>query len=257
MDKLKLRPELVDLGRFAAKKIGCNIMIKKGRLEEGERLIPISQTDDGPQEIFTLNYDLTQSSPDYALAHDFAKYIRMAQAPRDKRLIPISTNKTIKRVIRQLRNEFKKADGSDPFNGQELKFYYLSLLGQLINTPGNFWITKWLYERYPKLKRESLKGLQRIFALKEIQLKLANAKKFPGIYLRSVNALDAVYALFLDELFGKIKFFKPYVGTEFEAIAVDLLKLNKKDRGYAGDIEAINVWSKVLGLKGWFIWVKH
>jgi len=255
MPKLSIVHELQDLIKQVIKETGYKVMIQKGgTLTNGIGSNVLSKFDCKKRCVIVL-YKPSLPSPEYALAHEMVKFLRVANAPQNKQMLVIPTKKNTRQAIKLMRSELNETSSSALFSENELKHFYLSLLGLLVNTPGNFWISKNLYN-YPHLKKESLKDLRHMFSTKEVKMKLDNVKRYPNTFLKAVVTLDATYALFLDELWGKIRFFKPYEGTEFEKLAVKLLRLNKKDKGYAGDIEVINKWAKMLGLDGYFSWKK-
>jgi hypothetical protein len=253
MQKLSLVYELQDLIRQVIKETGYKVMIQKGGTLTNSISANVLSKIDFKRRCLIVLYKPSLPSPEYAIAHEMAKFIRVANAPKSKQMMVIPTKKSKRNSFKLIQKELKEVDATMHFSEKELELFYLSLLGLLVNTPGNFWISKKLYEK-PQLKKESLKELRQIFSSNKIKMNLSNVKNYPNTFLKAVIALDAAYALFLDELFGKIRFFKPFKGTEFEKLAVQLLRLNKKDKGYAGDIEVINNWAKVLGLEGCFEW---
>jgi len=251
MPKTKLYSELTDLTKLVTKETGYRVLVQKGCTLTNRIGKKVLSRFDYKKKCLIVFYNPKLPSPEYALAHELVKFLRVANTSDSNQLLVMPTKKGMRQAIRLMQKELKETGFSTYLSEHELQLFILSLLGLLVNTPGNFWISKTLYE-YPQLKKESLKELRKMFSSKEIKMKLASVKRNPNTFLKAQVALDAAYALYLDKLWGKIKFFKPYEGTELEKVAVKLVNLNKKDKGYAGDIEVIQKWGKALGLDGFF-----
>ena len=135
-----------------------------------------------------------------------------------------------------------------------LGIFYDGPLTQLLSTPGDFWVNKWLYDNYDDLRREQRAGLSEIFEKAHQALGDHIKALTPRTVYNASNAMNAALADFVDELFGCEEFTRPYRGTEFTDIGARLRSHNLTDRGYAGDIETTDKWAGELGLEGSYGW---
>ena len=70
------------------------------------------------------------------------------------------------------------------------------------------------------------------------------------------NHINCSFAIAMEKLMGK-KYTKPYRKTPFIDLGTELadLVIRSDDKGFNQDIQIIDQWADMLGLKGWYNWI--
>jgi len=201
---------------------------------------------------FTLFYNPAHPFFNYEVAHAVLKMLRICKSRKDLPFSPGINQKTLAYASTRMIKELKLSNTKVKEKALPLmENLYYKLVDFLVQVPGNCWNTKYIYDHYPRLKKESLQLLDFVYKKKYINNDFALKDRLPSIWFRASNGLHCAFCFFIDELIGKRRYSKVYAGTEIEKLGFDLRKMITKDKGRAGDIEVMKAWVKVLGLKGW------
>ena len=202
-----------------------------------------------------IAYNPEAKSIDYAIARESLRFLRFLRAPPQQRLMLASDPETSgiaysgmeKDIVGKpgiLRDLMRKGFG----------YFYDGILKQMVNTPGDFWINERLYQDCPGLRGEQRKGLDEIFRSAHIRFGPEVEEVTPhGVYEAS-HAMNAALSIYADGLLHTERYSRPYQRRGFREVGKHLHDLNPSDKGYVGDIAAVNAWAERLDLKGWFKW---
>jgi len=163
MAKQKLWEETRDVIRGIEKKTGLSISVRASK-----KLIF------GPEKPFLYQFNKTKSRLtlwykddlrhfNYEIAHELLSTFRYSQGRKKGLKEPIVTQKTGTKAFKQILKDIKGFNQEDKeFVIDQFETIYISLIRQLTKVPGNCWITKHIYENYPRLREESIKILEGI-----------------------------------------------------------------------------------------------
>ena len=155
-------------------------------------------------------------SIDYAIAHEAVRFLRFMQSPPEERYAQISTREHRLRAFKQMDEDISgKAEQLKPFIRLGFDCFYDGILTQLVSTPGDFWINQWLYEEFPRFREELKKGVDEVFERARQSLNFRIKQLTPKIVYRASNAMNAAFALFMDDLLDLEEFSQTYEATDF------------------------------------------
>jgi len=195
----------------------------------------------------------------HLIAHECGHIIRMYKAPEEKRLIPMSNEKTKLYALKEIENDVNMLSQRAPFNKLYMpKFvdmWYEGLIKQLINLPPDVIIEKWLYDKYPNLRQYQSESINK--QLKEAITGLSDEVRelTPKKIWDSSNTMNYAFLRLIGLHFGT-NYIKPYHNSGFEEQGKKLAKLAEENYmdSYEGDVQVINKWAELLGLRSWFEW---
>jgi hypothetical protein len=250
---LSLRPETRELIALLEAEAGVPVHLQAGEPHYPARsAISFHLADPSRLAIF---YNPRTRSPDYAIAHEAARFLRFWRAPPEKRLVLGSSESQRAKAYQQMTDDIRHLPVAiRRLSAQAFPICYDGLLTQLVSTPGDFWINKQLHQDYVSFRGEIETGLSDIFRLAHQAMRPEIRAMTPRTVYRESNAMNAAFASFAGELLDRDDFHRPYRGTEFEALGQRLRQLNAMDRGYPGDREATDAWARELGVAGWYGW---
>lgn len=202
-----------------------------------------------------IAYNPEAKSVDYAIAHESLRFMRFLRAPPEQRLMVASDVETRNHAYDAMEKEIaaKPAMLRDLIR-KGFGFFYDGILTQLTSTPGDFWINERLYQDYQELRKEQRNGLDEIFHRAHISFAPEVEAVTPRLVYEASHSMNAALAIYADGLMHTAKYSRPYVRSGFREVGKHLHGLNPRDKGYIGDIAAINAWAERLGLQGWFKW---
>ena len=205
----------------------------------------------------TIAYNPHTESIDYAVAHEAIRYLRFRQAAPEDRFLLAGDAETRMRAFRAVEKEIERQPWAiREYTLRAFDNLYEGILIRLVSTPGEFWINHFLKEAFPAFEGEMRKGLDAIFERAHQNLGEDLEKISPPTIYRATNAMNAALANFLGELLSNENYGAPYAGPSFGNLGKTLRLMNNEDRGHAGDMEAADKWAALLGLRGWYKWIK-
>ena len=195
----------------------------------------------------------------HLIAHECGHIIRIYQSSEEKRLIPMSNDKTKLNALQEIENDVNALSKKLPFNQLSMpkvvNMWYDGLIKQLTNLPPDIMIEKWLYDKYPNLRPYQLESIKK--QLKEAIIGLSNEVRelTPKKIWDSSNTMNYAFLGIIGLHFGT-NFIKPYNNSGFEEKGKKLAKLAEENYvdNYEGGIQVINKWAEFLDLKSWFEW---
>ncbi len=132
------------------------------------------------------------------------------------------------------------------------------LLVHLRSIPIGLRVAAWLAQHYPELREA-----QQIVVLRELdEAKATLAPHIRGatplIIYRPIQAINAAYAFYWAEQYGRRELAGPYRGADFEADGRALLRIwHELPDDPLSDRALIDAWAAHLGLTGWYEWLPY
>ncbi len=132
------------------------------------------------------------------------------------------------------------------------------LLVHLRSIPIGLRVAAWLAQRYPELREA-----QQIVVLRELgEAKATLAPHIreatPPVIYRPIQAINAAYAFYWAEQYGRRELAGPYRGADFEAEGRTLLHIwQELPDDPSSDRALIDAWATHLGLTGWYEWLPY
>lgn len=198
----------------------------------------------------------------HIITHEAGHILRFYESAPDERMIPCSTKKHKDLAISQLSGDFEEMieKGIPPgFIIDSFDLFYGGLIRQLTSIPTDMRIEEWMADSYPWLHHVQEDALKSQVKESHAVMKPEIEELTPRTVYRASNSMNSAYAEFVSEMFGDRELSLPYQNTIYEATGRQLLNYikGKKDRGYAGDRDAINAWARILSLEDWFGWIPY
>lgn len=252
----QLRAECKDIIAAVERDTGLRVRLAPSERHYPARTVLSDYLANPTSDEITISYNPRWRSPDYAIGHEAARFLRFWRAPPGERCVLGSMPVTARTAYARMEQEL--GDIYPNLRQRIAKVFpilYDGLLTQLFSTPVDFWINKSLCEEYPGLHAEINAGLSEIFQNAHQVLQQPIRAITPRTIYRVSNAMNAAFASFAGELLGRADFARPYRGSELEEIGRTLRTHNATDRGHAGDKETTDRWAEELGVRDWYEWM--
>ena len=134
--------------------------------------------------------------------------------------------------------------------------WFHAMIKQVTNIPVDMRIEKWIFDNYPELRKSQEVSIDR--QMKECAAALSKRIQdlTPKRIYDASNHINCSFAIAMEKLMGK-KYTKPYRKTPFIDLGTELadLVIRSDDKGFNQDIQIIDQWTDMLGLKGWYNWI--
>ncbi len=194
---------------------------------------------------------------DHLIAHECGHIFRMYSVPLEDRKVPASNEDNKRFALKQIGEDLIKLSKTIPVDnlGQLSNLWFDGLIRQVTNFPVDMRIEKWIYDNYPELRKSQKISLDSQMREATHVLSKNISLMTPKKIYDANNCMNYAFAYFLESLIGK-KYSAPYRNTPYKELGSELVDIVMKseDQGFNQDIEIINQWTEMLGLKGWYYW---
>jgi hypothetical protein len=209
-----------------------------------------------------LTYKPTRDeSLDYCICYQCGFVLRLPETPPEQRFDFASA--TVGRD--QVRKEMVGSDGTlaarglDPAQAEQVAaMVFDGLMTHLRSIPVGMRIADWIYANYP-----ALHSSQHTTALKELAEAKASLQPeiramTPERACRATIAINAAYALFWADKYGRHELASPYSFAGYEPDGRKPMEIWRDvPVDAAHDRELIDRWAEELGLTGWYQWLPY
>ena len=193
----------------------------------------------------------------HVIANECGHILRLYDAPEEKRLIPVASQKTLGSYTGEMEADIRRLYQVYPPEKlmNLIMLWYESVLYQLTKMPSDIMIEKWLYRDYPELLPIQLKsiGAQNEKAVTTLAVDIR--KTMPGRIYDACNIMNYVYFTAMGKTFD-LNYVEPYRFTKYFARGEELISLMKPIAldSHEGDVLVINLWAKYFHFSDWFEW---
>ncbi|HOK05682.1 MAG TPA: hypothetical protein PK836_04865 [Syntrophales bacterium] len=193
----------------------------------------------------------------FAVAVACGHILRIYEAPRKERFIPVATRRSMAQFLWECEEELNRLSH---FFGREemmrlIPLWYESAIYQLTTMPPEIMIHKRLFDHCPELRSHQLKSLerQRRDALRALSPEVR--KITPARIYHAANIMNYVFFKLLEDHFH-LDFVAAYHRTVFIFEGGTLASLSKRigEDNHQGDRAMIDLWSTRLDLANWYEW---
>lgn len=194
---------------------------------------------------------------DHLIAHECGHIKRIWDVPPAERIVPASNDENKRFALTQIGDQLIKLTKAIPVEhlGKISNIWFHGIIRQVTNIPVDMRIEKWIFDNYPELRKSQVASIDR--QMKEsAQVLSKRVENFtPKKIYDTSNYINYSFALFMESLIGK-KYIAPYKSTPYTGLGSKLadLVMKSEDKGFLQDIEIIDQWTELLGLKGWYYW---
>jgi hypothetical protein len=194
---------------------------------------------------------------DHLIAHECGHIFRMSSASPEDRKVPASDMECRRYANRQIESDLERLSNIMTYQQFNSNFgiWFEGIIKQVTSMPVDMRIEKWIYEKYPDLRKVQMISLDRQIRDNAQSLSKKVSQYAPKKIYEANNYMNYAFALFMELLIGK-KYTAPYRNTPYTGLGSRLadLVIKSEDMGYGQDIEIINQWTDMIGLKGWYYW---
>ena len=141
----------------------------------------------------------------------------------------------------------------------ELTHLYLGgLITHVRSIPVGLRVAAWLNEHYPVLCEQQEEAVLVELAEAKVTLETRIREVTPEAVYRPTQAINAAYALFWAERWGRRELAAPYRFAGHDAAGGALLKLwHEVPAGPEYDRALVDAWGAQLGILGWYAWAPY
>lgn len=198
----------------------------------------------------------------YTIAHEF-EHLRMEAAARTAGVNRLFTTEPAQTALaeRSLEKDLRKIRNRRGVDPSRLERYLAglvpNLLTQLYNLPLDCYINRRVYGAYPWLRDALFTGLAAEQATSRQMIAHSDLQAMtPTRIYQSSLALNAAYALFVDELFGGVTAYAAaYQPTGMLATGRRLYDLYRQAGDAPGaELDLVDAWAEELRLSEWYTW---
>ena len=134
--------------------------------------------------------------------------------------------------------------------------WFSAMITQVTNIPVDMRIEKWIFDNYPELRKSQEVSIDRQMKEGAAVLSKRIQELTPKKIYDASNHINCSFAISMENLLGK-KYTAPYRKTPFIDLGTELadLVIRSDDKGFNQDIQIIDQWTDMLGLKGWYNWI--
>ena len=191
------------------------------------------------------------------MPHECYHILRLAQVPEDERALPGSSFANYETFLEDCLQQ--PGPWMIPISRQPsaMEMLYQGLIIQATSEPADIRIERELAQQYPDLHKAQANSLrdqiEELYPLTELHLKLVSP---PKAYAATLH-MGTAYAKAVGDILGDAELAGPLEQHADPETVAQLLAAvdNVSAPGYAGDREAIDAWTSILGLQGWYQWV--
>ena len=195
------------------------------------------------------------ASMNHTLLHECGHIKRYVESEEAYRVVPTTDAQIMGRAMQEIKDE-AEAQGLR-INNEIVRFWIDGIIQQLTSLAVDFRIERWIYDNFPKIRKEQAKALKED-AERTVQSATDRVMKItPSKVFNTSNAINYAYLYLLFPI-TREKYNKAYYNhPKILAKGKKLLKMvPKNDTGQKGDIELTNKWAEALGVSDWFVWRK-
>jgi hypothetical protein len=206
-----------------------------------------------------LIYLKTLKTPllNHLIAHELGHLIRMIKVPESERLVPAVTEKNISVFREAVESDFQKEKYSikKEIVQNLMVIWHNGIIRQLTNLPVDYRIEFWIYKYLPEIRKEQKTSVE-----EDLKIAISGLSKevrafTPGTIFVASLAMSYAFTKGMDLLLGT-NYLEHYSDILIKQKGESLYQfLASEDLGYLQDIEIINSWAEVLGIRDWFTWV--
>lgn len=194
---------------------------------------------------------------DHLIAHECGHIYRMSSTSPENRKVPASDEKNRRLALTQIETDLARLSNIMPYQQFNSNFgiWFDGIIKQVTSMPVDMRIEKWIYEKYPELRKVQVVSIDKQIRDNTQSLSKKVSEFAPKKIYDANNYMNYAFALCMESFIGK-KYTAPYRSTPYTSLGSKLadLVLKSEDQGYRQDIEIINQWTDMLGLKGWYHW---
>lgn len=194
---------------------------------------------------------------DHLIAHECGHIYRMWSVPSEYRKVPAASEENRQLAMKQIEGDLVRLAKVIPPDQIKMYFgiWFDGIIKQVTSMPVDMRIEKWIYEKYPELRKVQIVSLDKQIRENTQSLSKKVIEFTPKKIYDANNYMNYSFARYMESLTGK-KYTAPYRSTPYIGLGGKLaeLVLNSEDNGYRQDIEIINQWTDMLGLQGWHYW---
>lgn len=195
----------------------------------------------------------------HVIANECGHILRLYAVPREKRLIPVASQKTLGRYTGEIEADIRRLYGRYP-PAQLMNLvmlWYESILYQLTKMPTDIRVEKWIHDEYPDLIPLQLRSLaeQNHKALATLSVEIRGT--MPGRIYDACNVMNYVYFKILGKAFD-LDYVAAYRFTKYFARGEELISRMEsiETDTHEGDVLVIKTWAHYFHFSDWFEWAK-
>ena len=193
----------------------------------------------------------------HLIAHECGHLIRTYKADEEDRVVSATNKHTMELAYIDMQEDIENLAKKLPEEktAEILKMLYEGTVRQVTNYPADIIIEKWIYDNYPKLRKQQLESIE-----KQAKEAMEGLKTESDLIPEKIRYCSNVmnYAFF--RIIGyhiKHNFIKPFSGTRYLNAGKELTEMTEKEyiNNFNGDVEMTKKWAKFLNIEKWFMWV--
>jgi Flp pilus assembly protein TadD len=215
----------------------------------------------GGMDRHRILYRSSESPMDHMVAHEVGHIVRLWTVPEDQRQLPFSTLDTKMGAIHQLGEELTKLANEEKlppeYLAKSFELIYPGMVRQAANIPIDIRIERWLYERYPELRRVQRESL--LSQLKEgVEATAERIRRTtPHTVFYGSSVMNCAFTIAVGELYGETELWEPYRGSPYWSEGMRLVRMiDAADDDAGGDVRLVDDWARALKVRDWYRWIK-
>lgn len=194
---------------------------------------------------------------DHLIAHECGHIYRMWSISPEYRKVPAANEENRRFANKQIESDIARLSSIMTYQQFNSNFgiWFDGIIKQVTSMPVDMRIEKWIYEKYPELRKVQAVSIDQQIRDNTQSLSRKVSQFAPKKIYDANNFMNYAFALYMEYLLGK-KYTAPYKSTPYTGLGSKLAEpvIKSEDLGYKQDIEIINQWTDMLGLKGWYFW---
>lgn len=196
-------------------------------------------------------------APDYVICYQCAFALRLFQNPPEKRLDLAAAPDGRQKVEKLIAGHPKLNLPPQRAAGLRDQLYD-GLLLHLRSIPVGLRVSEWLVELYPDLAEAQQASVRKELQQAQATLTQELKEMIPAKVYDATQTINAAYAIFWAEKWGKDVYANPYRLFRYERGGQKLLDIWKDlPPGSAFDKDLIDAWGEALDLQGWYAWIPY
>jgi Tetratricopeptide repeat len=215
----------------------------------------------GGMDRHRILYRSSESPMDHMVAHEVGHIVRLWTVPEDQRRLPFSTLETKLGAIQQLGGELTKLANEEKlppeYLAKSFDLIYPGMVRQVGNIPIDIRIERWLYERYPELRRVQRESL--LSQLKEGVEATAEriGRTAPHTVFYGSSVMNCAFTIAVGEMYGETDLWEPYRGSPYWSEGLRLVRMiDAADDDAGGDVRLVDEWATALKVRDWYRWIR-
>jgi hypothetical protein len=195
---------------------------------------------------------------DHLIAHECGHIYRLWGVPPEDRKMVSSRYENKRLAMDQIAYELLKLSKIIPVEklNKVSDMWFSAMITQVTNIPVDMRIEKWIFDDYPELRKSQEVSIDRQMKEGAAVLSKRIQDLTPKKIYDASNHTNCSFAIAMEKLLRK-KYTAPYRNTPFIDLGIELadLVIKSDDKGFNQDIQIIEQWTVMLGLKGWYEWI--